>query len=525
MVETGGSRDNVTDSRLPTPYRDSVPSESSPDVRLELRDATGRQIWSLYSQDSHSLDGGESPLSFLLRELPGLLQRGRRTLIAGAAVGAVLGTAYLVVAAPTYLVKSLVQIERRASSLGDYAIVGGGGAEFFATQAEVLDSPPIVGQAVRATFRPPDPDARGMLARIKDGFRSLLGVGDDLDPILAETQKAVDSLVATPIVQTNVMAITYRTQEPAHGVALLDAVIETYRKHIRGIESSGHESALTILAAREEQLRTELSELQTRFVELRAEGGSLGDDENALSVQKSRLEEYARLAVKAESRRIQLEDQLEAAKRRGGAQAGGLRNQLRDAEVRLAELRTKLGPRHPDLKAAKEQIEVLRVQQSPSANLELGDIEQRLAAARDTEARLDALYAREFDKGKGLESHRLLEQQMRSQIESVREAHLEVQGLLREKQLMVSALAGEDAGTIIRVLEAPSLPEDPIWPLPIPVLLAFSALGTIGAFGYVLVSESRRQPEREPSTALVPVGSPMPPMAAAGGGLSPDSLL
>ncbi len=502
---------DMAESRLPTPIRDSSSGETSPDVRLELRDATGRQIWSLYSQDSQTLDAGESPLSFLLRELPGLLQRGRRALIAGAVIGGSLGAVYLAVASPIYLIKSLVQLERRASSLGDYALVGGGGAEFLATQAEVMDSPPIIGQAVRATWVEPDPDARGLVARLKRQIRSAFGAEAELDPLLAATQAAVDALSATPVVQTNVMAITYRTDAPEQGVRVLGAVIDSYRKHIRGIESSGHESALAILQAREQQLASELRSLEARFIELRAEGGSLGDDDNALSVQKSRLEEYARLAVQAESRRIELEDRFAAARSRGSAQVGGRRDQVRDAELALAELRAKLGPRHPDLQAASERFELLRRQQAPSANLELGDLRQQLDAAQDTEARLRALYTREFDKGKGLESHRLVEQQLRAQIESMREAHLEVQGLLQEKQLLVSALAGNDAGTIIRVLEAPSLPEEAIWPLPIPVLLAFTLLGLLGAFGYVLIGDRTRGAARERPPGLVPV-----PMNQAG---------
>lgn len=505
----GDVGEDLADSRLPTPIRDSAPGEASPDVRLELRDATGRQIWSLYSQESQDHDANESPLSFLLRELPGLLQRGRRALIAGAVLGAACGGAYLAVSSPVYLVRSLLQLERRASSLGDYALVGGGGAEFLATQAEVLDSPPIVGKAVRATWVAPDPNARGLFARLKGKLRSAFGAEAELDPILAATQNAVESLSATPVVQTNVMAITFRTEDPEQGVRLLGAVIDSYRQHIRGIESSGHESALAILQAREQQLASELAGLEARYVDLRAEGGSLGGDESALSVQKSRLEEYARLSVQAESRRIEIEDQLAAARSRGSAQVGGMRDQVRDAELALAEMRSKLGPRHPDLKAAEERFELLRRQQAPSADVELGDLKQRLDAAKDTEGRLRGLYTREFDKGKGLESHRLLEQQLSSQIDSVREAHLDVLGQLREKQLLVSALAGSDAGTIIRVLEEPSVPDDAIWPLPVPVLLAFTLLGLAGAFGHVLIADRSRKQARERAPGLVPI--PMNP--------------
>ena len=64
--------------------------------------------------------------------------------------------------------------------------------------------------------------------------------------------------------------------------------------------------------------------------------------------------------------------------------------------------------------------------------------------------------------------------------------------LLEQKQLAVlAAEVGENSGTLIRVLETPSLPPFPVWPLPIPVLLASGVAGFVAGLGAGLLSPTR----------------------------------
>jgi len=54
----------------------------------------------------------------------------------------------------------------------------------------------------------------------------------------------------------------------------------------------------------------------------------------------------------------------------------------------------------------------------------------------------------------------------------------------------------------VRVLEAPSVPLDPVWPLPIPVLGASGLVGTLGGLAFALLSQWRQR--TEPATERNP---------------------
>ena len=62
----------MSDSRLPAPRHDDA------EVRLELTNAEGRQVWALYSRPPQEAGPAETPLSIFLRDLPPLAWKWRR---------------------------------------------------------------------------------------------------------------------------------------------------------------------------------------------------------------------------------------------------------------------------------------------------------------------------------------------------------------------------------------------------------------------------------------------------------------
>ena len=135
----------MSDSRIPAPRdpRDST----NPEVRLELKDAEGRQIWALYSDRPETTGGTDNPLAELLLDLPDIAWRGRRLLALGLFVGIAFGVLYLAKTPPLYVVRALVHVERRGSVVQDYDPLRSG-SSFMSTQAEVIKSPHNVRQAL-----------------------------------------------------------------------------------------------------------------------------------------------------------------------------------------------------------------------------------------------------------------------------------------------------------------------------------------------------------------------------------------
>jgi uncharacterized protein involved in exopolysaccharide biosynthesis len=488
----------MADDLIPAPVPDDAAADGGkrePEVRLELTNAGVRQVWALYSQERESAATAplplvdEDPLSIFLRELPGIAWRGRGWVLGSLALVLALGVVYLLFATPIYNVGAQLLVERRASPL-DMADRLRGGSNFLATQAEILHSPTILGSALGAVpeLATPPPD---------------LEPGAIFDPV----SKALRALTATPITGTDVLSISYRTADPALGVRLLDSMITTYRDYIVALEQSPHSEALSLLVRRELELREQLAALEAKYQMLRRGSESLGEGEAALSVQKSVMERQAQMLIEAKSRRIDLENRLAALRNShtpGGGHTGvsgndsALEQELWRAESHLAQLLQNYNEIHPEVQTVRQQISILKSQLAQSSTAAL---ERELQASIGTEQRMAALYAREVEKGKSLDVHRVKEEQMLAEIRSLAAVHDAALAKLKEVELETEARAEGGAGVVVRVLEGPSADEDAMWPRPELVLLPCAIVGLMGGLGLAVVLD-RMQGRR--LSSLVP---------------------
>jgi uncharacterized protein involved in exopolysaccharide biosynthesis len=485
----------MSDSRLPAPRHDDA------EVRLELTNAEGRQVWALYSRPPQEAGPAETPLSIFLRDLPPLAWKWRRYVALTAFGSMALGVLYLMLATTLFGVSSLILVQNRETALQQYGVVRDGSA-FLATQAEIIHSPPIVREALESSgigFPAPEP---GLLDRVRGWLPLPEGEAPDLERLNVGISLA--ALQATPVLGTEVIALNYRTDDPGTGVIFIEAVIKSYEQYVRGLEQGGHRDALTLIEAEEATRRGELEVLEKEYETLRAGTGTLGDEnEGVLSVQKARLEGHATMLVEAQTDRIRLENELRSA--RSSVNSAEV-DTLRQAELRLAELRRGYSERHPEVRAAREQVEVLRAPLPQAAAGLASELERRLRAARDTERHLTQLYENEFRKSKAVDMDRLHERRLADQVASARVAHEASLKMLHEKRLTVEAMAQEGAGVVVRTLEAPEVLEDALWPRPVPVLFCCMVIGGLAGLGLAVVMERAQEPEPEVYAAEVREG-------------------
>ena len=484
----------MSDSRIPAP-RDPRDT-SDPEVRLELKDAEGRQIWALYSDRPESPGGTDNPFAELLLDLPDIAWRGRRLLALGLLVGIAFGAAYLVKTPPLYVVRALVHVERRGSVVQDYDPLRSG-SSFMSTQAEVIKSPHNVQQALSA-IGGAQPGQPGLLKRLKAELLTRIGFAPSDAPVdyeAAAIRGLRSQLDASPVLGTDVMAVTFRTVDPYGGVEFLDEVIAAYRAYVRGDETAGHTEGLELLRDREELLRQQLDEMQDRYETMRGQGPSLGGD-GPLSVEKMRLEERARAYVEAQTRRIAVETELASLRsqgKSGNRRQGQILEELRRAEASLVELRESYSDIHPDVRSMKSRIAGLEAQLDRSAQTRIVDLERELQTARQSERHLSDLYDRELAHAKELDAFRIEGDELKNEIERVAAERKEVLAMIQDKEFSVLAQASGRSGTLVRALEAPMVPQDKVWPLPGPVLLACAVVGLIGGLGAALVADRRRR--------------------------------
>jgi uncharacterized protein involved in exopolysaccharide biosynthesis len=479
----------MADSRYPAPRNDDA------EVRLELTNAEGRQVWALYSRPPQEAGPAETPLSVFLHELPPLAWKWRRyvglTMLGAVALGAI----YLLLATTIFGVSALILVEHRDTGIQNYGLVRDN-SSFLATQAEILHSPPVVREALVGSgigFPEPEP---GLFERFF-GWLPFVG-GEAFDAEKVAVAGALESLEATPVLGTQVIALNYRTDEAGAGVRFVQSVIDSYRDYVHQLDQSGQAEALALIESEEQQRREELRDLELQYEALRAAGGTLGDEQDGvLSVEKARLEEHVRHLVEAQSERIRLENDLHAARAASG-QPSEASEALRAAEQHLAELRSRgYSDRHPEVRATLAQLESLRAPLPQTNASQAQDLERRVQAARATESSLTALYEQEFRKSKEVDLQRLREQRLAEDVNNAREAHQVALRLLHEKKLTVDALAKDGAGVVVRTLEAPTLLEDALWPRPVPVLFCCIVIGALAGLGLAVVAERAQEPEPE----------------------------
>jgi uncharacterized protein involved in exopolysaccharide biosynthesis len=473
---------------------------SDPDEhRLELTSAEGRQFLALYSERLQTVAAPESRADRIFQLLPAIAWRWRRSIAMGALAGAVLGFAYLAIADPVYVVRALVQIEKRDSVLQQYETVRSG-STFIATQSEVIRS--LVGDAIdtRGVLERPTP---GLLTKARHWAHSRVPIVPDAepsDPRNVAVLSALAALGATPMVGTDVMAITFRTADPQEGVAFLDALIARYREYMRNLETEAHGEGLELLRRQDDELRIELEELQARYTEQHADVMALGRDENVFSIQKVRLEEHAKAHVGAQGRRIELENRLAQYAKNGAdlqSPQDQLVEELRLAEAAMAEVRATADDAHPDVRQMKYQLELLREQLARNSVAQLAVLKSDVRAARRTEQMLSGLYVEEWATAKELEIRRENEEQIRKTIERVELKRNAVGALLGDKELQVLSMQSGRSGTVIRTLNPPQVPMHKVWPSPGIVLTAFGSVGILAAFGVAFFSELRTRTDAD----------------------------
>jgi uncharacterized protein involved in exopolysaccharide biosynthesis len=467
-----------------------LPDENEPgpegvfDQLAESETSRERQVWVMYPESPSSPERARvTPFEEFLQLVPEAAWQGRRFLWSGALIGLCFGLGYLYLADAVFMVKSLVHVERRQSVTQAYDPVRAG-STFIATQAEVVSSPRIVRSTLESIGLP-EP-SNGWSSRLKSWFKSDPG----LERLEVATRATVPLLQATPVLGTEVMAITFRTEDPQRGVEFLTSLIENYRGFLSEGETSAHQEGLELLRQREMEISARLAEQRSELERLlMTERSAQDSDSGGLGVQRYRLEEHAKGLVEAENEAIRLQNQIASLRRQGIREVANdeeLLEELRFAETNLSELASQLSERHPDVRQARQRVETLRGQVASDARATLATMERDLSAARQTQAQLAESYDLQWEAARRMERSGVEEARMRAEIARLEGQRLNIADLLAGKELRVLELGSERTGTLVNVLEAPMLPVEPVWPLPGPVLVGCAVIGALGGISWAI---------------------------------------
>lgn len=475
----------MSDIHLPT-SPDSDAAEDQPEVRLELTRAGVEQVLSLYSQEQGS-QRADSGFAISLEDVQQAILERRQMLVLGLVAGVLLGGLILLFSTPLYPVSAQVVLERHElSTSAAPSGTGTAGSAFIATQAEVMESHSVVAGAVASIPR---------AAHL-----------DEEDDAAAD---AVDSVVATPVSGTQVVALGYLGPDAEHGVLLLEAIVDSYRSVLRNIERQGQQQKLDAKLAEIQLLESETLVVQARIEELRDTHEILGSGEDAATAQADILRDYSQQLSDVRNQRIALENRLAT----GGEQLAildpstrALQEQLQQAQAELARVRLTLMPKHPAVESAQREVAILTRQLAESSSATPRALERDIEATAGLEEQLRLVYDRERERMAAIEKYRREEKVLLSEVERTQEmADARRSELLDQRLLMRLAEAGE-TGVNARIIQAPVLPEAAAWPRPKLVLTACALFGLLGGFVAALVSLRQSRDLWTPAPAASPAG-------------------
>ncbi len=453
-----------------------------------------------------------------------LLWRRKYVLLASLLAGVGIGLGYLQVAPTTYQAQARVLVEPRGLGSGLESDARAN-LEFLPTQAETIRSPITVGRALKSVqITPPS--------------------GADLDtfnPVLF----VLASLRATPMLKANVLTIDYQSTIPGEAVAVISAVIESYRRDVAEADRGTWATNVEMIAARERELRHDLETLQSAYVELRQNSpltGGIGHDATAVALAK--LNELGTQLAETERRRFDRETRLsavttalasseprppvttEAAVGADGqcitrvvalkpvlsrldshlleqvlpcaepVEARSLEEveqKLRLAKFSLEQLDAAYGPKHPDLVSAKAEVtEFEELLQQRLQNIVSG-WKSEVQVLKDAEQRLHAAYAAERQQLKGVDVYLVKEQMLQGNIRKIEQLHSTT--LTQSEQIQAAEKAIDEGRSSIqmRILDGPRLLDDMTWPKPKLLLAAAAALGLLAGSCFILLSDLIRR--------------------------------
>jgi len=429
------------------------------------------------------------------------------------ALSLLLGMAYLLVTTPIYEVEARVMVKEEDNPLPN-ARATRRDVSFLSTQAEVLRSPLIVEEALQSVELATPPEA------------------DPVEFVLA-------ALRVSPIEDTHVLKIGFRSTEETQAAELVNALVRSYERYMTQAKQTGYGEMLRFLAENENERREELHALQQQYQEMRSASPLIGQTQNAYQVQLAMVQELGRRLTEAQNRRFDIENQLQAAPRLTlkpvaselqltaavvdeaasassevtladgatavkqhtaepaaeempaplltppssvvpGSDPVKIQEELRKAETRLQELAQSFGPKHPQHRAAREQIGFWKKALEKSLEMNAQLAAEELYAIRATEQQLSELYDAEYAKVKAMDKWLIEEEQVRNNIRLAEQSLDATLVQIRELQLADYAHTQGAAPVTVRMLESPERNTSQVWPQPVSFLGLCGLLGLIG---------------------------------------------
>jgi succinoglycan biosynthesis transport protein ExoP len=324
--------------------------------------------------------------------------------------------------------RSIVEVESVVSDLkADHTTVD--------SEIEVLRSRGIAQRVIIALGLAARRGAAGEIRQGGDAESSPRDATGPDDPIASPTGLATDSLVDEIINNMRVarvratfnIEVRYSSRDPVEAARIANAVIDAYIAQQIEEKSASTGDASGLLESRLEGLRTKVAEAEQRVADFRAEQRLLDVDGKLLAErQLLRVMEQAVAARSTADEARAKFDQAARMRARGEAAAGVadvlqngtirlLRDQLAKVTRRAAELSSRYGERHPEMRKATAEVRDTEAQIAAEVERVIANLKSDVEVA----AQRERAYQSELER-------------LREQQTVLRSANVKLQELQRE---------------------------------------------------------------------------------------------
>lgn len=395
---------------------------------------------------------------------------------------------------------------------------------FLGTQAEIIGSPLIIRQALKKApiTMPPS---------------------DDVDYM----KFVMESLTISPVVNTNVLAIRFQGSIADESLSFVDALIESYEKHLRTNETSRSSEVVDLLTTREKQLRSELEALEEKHTTQRKNSPLIGAAADQIDAKTAALTVISESLAEARVQHLEVKNKLSALQNNtdggppiaqalmlaevpsssksagsegaiqlasatfngdesatnadpGGTYASlgatgmaGIGQQLRLAEMKYELANQRFGAKHARTRLASAEIKMTKQLRDEFFEAAISSLQMQKELVAEREEGLAKLYEQERANAKELDDYLAQEKILNDEIARTEGAYGAVFNQLTDIKLVDQALTSGQVSVSVTDLDGTNRRIEKIWPAPLLLFPACIALGLAFGTALVLIPDAARK--------------------------------
>jgi succinoglycan biosynthesis transport protein ExoP len=391
--------------------------------------------------------------------------------------GVVLATAilYLVFATRVYTATASLLIDVKPDPVSSM-LYGGATPSQINTQIEILRSDRVAQRVVQNLKLADLADMRAMWSSAKSG--------QTIQEWLTEVVEAgLDPRVVAP--GSNVIDISYRSADSHFASSLANAYVQAYLETSIELRVDPAKQYSGFFTDQQKDARTALETAQNKLSAFQREKGIIGSDDK-FDLEMSRLSALTQELVSIQTARVDAStrqgqvgnaSQLNEVLQNGTV--SGLKSDLSAAELKLQDLSSRYGDRHPQVQEARAAVNELKAKIARATSDVTGAIGVDARVSHAREAEIQAAVDAQRAKVLGLKETRDQVEVMQRDVDNAQKSYDQVYN--RASQTNLESQNRQSNATVISQATTPSTPSSPKI---VPVLL----MGIVAALGLGLGS-------------------------------------